>query len=192
LAGGGGRMDEVARVVSTAFTLSNDVRRDTEVTIVFSSEPPPRARRIHLEGRRLKFLNPDERSTAALLKNALVRSAGVPRDVEASPGLVVGPVEPLAELWEFASVAGTLWLTESGSALAVEDIPDGGFRVVLSDPTDPTEAEADCLRNAGASPRSLGPRSLRSSQCVDIVHHLADRAGNRPLGEAPVGLSDAA
>jgi tRNA (pseudouridine54-N1)-methyltransferase len=175
LAGGGGRMDEVARVVSTAFTLSNDLRRDVEVTILFAAEPPPRARRMRLDGRRLKFLNPDERSTAALLKNALVRSAGVDRDVEASPGLVVGPASPPEALRAFAEVPGTLWLTETGAPIAESDVPEGAFRAVVSDPTDPTAEEVEILRSAASAPRSLGPRSLRSSQCVDALHQLADR-----------------
>jgi tRNA (pseudouridine54-N1)-methyltransferase len=183
LAGSGGRMDEVARVVSTAFTLSNDLRRDTVVTILFSAEPPPRARRMRLEGARLKFLNPDERSTAALVKNALVRSAGLERDVEASPGLGVGPVDPAAALAEFAGVPGTLWLTESGEPFRSSDLAGGDFRAVLSDPTDPTEGEVARLRAAGVLARSLGPRSLRSSQCVDVLHSLADREVSG--GEAP-------
>src|SRR5271170_5480292 len=74
LAGGGGRMDEVARVVSTAFLVSNDLRRDLEVILVFGASPPPAARRIRILGERIRFLHPDERSTAALLKNALGRS----------------------------------------------------------------------------------------------------------------------
>ena len=94
LAGGAGRMDEIARAVSTAFTLSNDLRRDVEVTVLFVAEPPPRARRIDLVGARLRYLNPDERSTAALLKNALGRSANHPGEFESSPGLSVAPVEP--------------------------------------------------------------------------------------------------
>jgi tRNA (pseudouridine54-N1)-methyltransferase len=174
LAGGGGRMDEVARVVSTAFTLSNDLRRDVEVTILFEAEPPPRARRMRLDGRRLKFLNPDERSTAALLKNALVRSAGVPRDVEASPGLVVGPATPLDELQAFAGVPGAIWLTEVGEPIRPEDTPGGSFQAILSDPTDPTPEEVAAIRAAGARPRSLGRRSLRSSQCVTALHYIAD------------------
>ncbi|MCI4354125.1 MAG: tRNA (pseudouridine(54)-N(1))-methyltransferase TrmY, partial [Thermoplasmata archaeon] len=78
LAGGGGRMDELARSVSTGFLLSNDLRRDTEMTIVLSSDRPPGPRRLRLIGERLRHLNPDERSTAALLKNALVR--GIPAE----------------------------------------------------------------------------------------------------------------
>jgi tRNA (pseudouridine54-N1)-methyltransferase len=189
LAGGGGRMDEIARAVSTAFTLSNDLRRDVEVTILFGAEPPPRARRMRLDGRRLKFLNPDERSTAALLKNSLVRSAGVDRDVEASPGLVVGPADPLEELRSFAATAGTIWLTEAGSPVDLQDAVGGSFRAVVSDPTDPTPAETEILRASGAGARSLGPRSLRSSQCVDAMNHLADQAAelSPPTGAATAG-----
>jgi tRNA (pseudouridine54-N1)-methyltransferase len=185
LAGGGGRMDEVARVVSTAFTLSNDLRRDTQLTILFEAEAPPRARRMVLDGRRLKFLNPDERSTAALLKNALVRSAGVPRDVEASPGLLVGPADPLEELGRFLGAPGTLWLTETGAPIAPNDLEGGSFRAVLSDPTDPVGEELERLRASAAAPRSLGPRSLRSSQCVDVLHHLADQVVGEGAGAKP-------
>ncbi len=94
LAGGAGRMDEIARAVSTAFTLSNDLRRDTEVSVAFVAEPPPATRRIDLDGARLRYLNPDERSTAALLKNALTRAANYPTAFESSPGLRVGPADP--------------------------------------------------------------------------------------------------
>ena len=188
LAGGAGRMDEVARVVSTAFTLSNDLRRDTEVTVLFAAEAPPRARRIRLDGRRLKFLNPDERSTAALLKNALVRSAGLDRDVEASPGLGVGPVDPLEALREFASQPDTFWLTESGAPLGTSDLEGGSFRAVLSDPSDPTPEESSILTSSGARPRSLGPRSMRSSQCVDVLHNLADRRAAEVPASATASL----
>src|SRR5579862_5532022 len=82
LAGGGGRVDEIARAVSTAFTVSNDLRRDTELTVLFVQPGLPGPRRIRLVGSRLRFLNPDERSTAALLKNALVRVAGTGAEVE--------------------------------------------------------------------------------------------------------------
>jgi tRNA (pseudouridine54-N1)-methyltransferase len=175
LAGGAGRMDEVARSVSTAFTLSNDLRRDTEMTVLFVAEPPPRARRIRLVGPRLRFLNPDERSTAALLKNALVRSIPAERETEASPGLFVGPVDPEAEVREFAGLPGAFWLTESGSPLRESPLLDGGFAAVLSDPYDPSEAEAALLVSLGLPKLALGPRSIRSSQCLDVLHNEADQ-----------------
>lgn len=186
LAGGAGRMDEVARAVSTAFTLSNDLRRDTEMTVLFVASPPPSARHIRLVGARLRHLNPDERSTAALLKNALVRSIPLEADVEASPGLVVGPSDPLAELAEFARKPGTLWLTEEGSPLRGSPELAEGFRAILSDPSDPTEPEAELLRSLGVERRSVGPRSLRASQVIDILHNEADlRASSAPRPPEP-------
>ncbi len=179
-------MDEVARVVSTAFTLSNDLRRDTTVTVLFCAEPPPKARRIDLNGERLRYLNPDERSTAALLKNALVRSVSFPSPLEVSPGLVVAPVDPIAALTQFARAPDALWLTEDGEPLEGWESPTGAFSAILSDPTDPTPEEAEALRGAGVPRLRLGPRSLRSSQCVDVLHNVFDRRESaRPIPPAP-------
>jgi tRNA (pseudouridine54-N1)-methyltransferase len=174
-------MDEVARVTSTAFTISNGLRRDTELTILFVAEPPPRARRIRLLGTGLRYLNPDERSTAALLKNALVRSSTLEKDVEASPGLVVGPTDPLAALAEFVREPESLWLSESGAPFSAPARSTAGVGVVLSDPDDPTSQEQEVLRREGVRPVSLGPVSLRASQCIDVLHNrwdvLSDGAG---------------
>jgi tRNA (pseudouridine54-N1)-methyltransferase len=182
LAGGAGRMDEVARAVSTAFTLSNDLRRDTEFTILFVAEPPPVARRIDIVGTRVRYLNPDERSTAALLKNALVRAAAYPTEFESSPGLRVGPVDPASALESFLRLPGAVWLTEDGAALRSWPSPSGDIAAVLSDPYDPTEEETARLRASQVPRLSVGPRSLRSSQVVDLVHAELDRraAGGPP------------
>lgn len=185
LSGGGGRMDEVARVASTAFTLSNELRRDTELTILFVAAPPPRARRVHMIGSRLRFLHPDERSTAALIKNALVRSIPLDRDVEASPGLVVGPVDPRSALERFASEPGALWLDEGGRALAEWPGAGDGFAAVVSDPSDPTSEERAVLEGRAVPRVSLGPRSLRASQCVDVLHNEFDRRASRGAPSVP-------
>jgi tRNA (pseudouridine54-N1)-methyltransferase len=175
LAGGAGRMDEIARAVSTAFTLSNDLRRDTEVRILFVAEPPPRARRITLVGARLRYLNPDERSTAALLKNALVRAKEYPREFESSPGLSVAPVEPAAEIQEFGGQPGAVWLTEAGEPLGSWRPPGGEIAAVVSDPYDPSPEETAQLVALGLPRLSVSPRSLRTSQVIDLVHAHLDR-----------------
>ena len=175
LAGGGGRMDEIARCVSTAFLVSNDLRRDTELTVLFSRSPPPEARRIRVVGSRIRHLNPDERSTAALLKNALVRSIPFEREIEASPGIFVGPVDPLEALREAVAGPSAYWLTESGSPLG-DDEPPLESTVVLGDADDPGPEEIRVLEASGAERRSLGPISLRASQCIDIWHYRIDRA----------------
>jgi tRNA (pseudouridine54-N1)-methyltransferase len=182
LAGGAGRMDEIARAVSTAFTLSNDLRRDTEVRILFVAEPPPRARKIELHGARLRYLNPDERSTAALLKNALTRAVTFDRPFESSPGLSVAPADPARELRAFLECPGAVWLTEDGGPISEWDPPGLEVAAVISDPYDPTPAETDLLRGSGVPRLSVGPRSLRTSQVVDLVHAALDR---REAGRPP-------
>jgi tRNA (pseudouridine54-N1)-methyltransferase len=186
LAGGAGRMDEVARAVSTAFTLSNDLRRDVEMTVLFEAEPPPAARRILLVGARLRYLNPDERSTAALLKNALVRSANHPGEFESSPGLTVAPVEPAEELAHFLARPGAVWLAEEGQPIAGWSAPAGEMAAVVSDPYDPTAEELARLRSSGVPCLSVGPRSLRTSQVIDAVHRELDVRENRVDPEAKV------
>jgi len=186
LAGGAGRMDEVARAVSTAFTLSNDLRRDVEFSVLFVAEPPPRARRIDVVGARVRYLNPDERSTAALLKNALVRAVAFPTEFESSPGLRVGPVDPEAALDAFLALPGAVWLTEEGVPFG-EGAPRGGeFAGVISDPFDPTEAETARLRSSGVPRLSVGPRSLRTSQVIDLVHAELDRREPPPRASGAV------
>ncbi|HEV2316295.1 MAG TPA: tRNA (pseudouridine(54)-N(1))-methyltransferase TrmY [Thermoplasmata archaeon] len=182
LAGGAGRMDEIARCVSTGLTVSNDLRRDTELTILFVASGPPASRRIQVDGSRVRYLNPDERSTAALLKNALVRSIPMEHDVESSPGLVVGPVLPDEALREFLARPGAFWLEERGRPLREHPVPPDGFAAVLSDPTDPTAGELALLEGSGVPRVSAGPRSLRSSQVIDVVHNEFDLRAGRSAG----------
>ncbi len=180
LAGGGGRVDEIARCVSTAFLVSNDLRRDTELTVLFAQAPPPAARRMHFVGERIRHLNPDERSTAALIKNALVRSIPFDHPIEASPGLFVGPTDPLPELARALASGPAYWLTESGAPLGVDE-PAPDATVVLGDVDDPRPEEVELLERSDARKRSLGPISLRASQCIDVWHNRADLvAGGAP------------
>jgi tRNA (pseudouridine54-N1)-methyltransferase len=185
LAGGAGRMDEIARAVSTAFTLSNDLRRDTELTVLFVADPPPKARRVVLSGAKLRFLNPDERSTAALLKNALVRAVDFPRPFESSPGLTVAPADPAEEVRSFLHQENPVWLSEDGLRIEEWPSPGGQIAAVVSDPYDPTPEEQELLRSTGAPLVSVGPRSLRTSQVIDLVHHELDlREAAHPPGGA--------
>ena len=186
LAGGGGRMDEVARTVSTGFTISNDLRRDTEMTLLFAGNDRHPARRIRIEGARLRYLNPDERSTAALLKNALVRSLTLDREIESSPGIWVGPIEPLAELERVLTLPGAVWLTEPGTPLRSHALSDHGIVAVLSDPDEPSTRELEMLERSGVPRLSVGPKSLRTSQVVDILHNECDLRPPDPRVVDPV------
>ena len=72
LSGSGGRMDILARAINAAFFLSHDIRRDVEVAIVLlGPEDPPKT--IRFLGSELKYLNPSERSTGGLIRNAIIK-----------------------------------------------------------------------------------------------------------------------
>jgi tRNA (pseudouridine54-N1)-methyltransferase len=176
-------MDEIARAASTAFTLANDLRRDVELNILFTAEPPPHARRIRMLGERLRYLHPDERSTAALLKNALARSVPRENEIESSPGLWVGPVDPLQQLAEFVRHPDSLWLDETGATLRDFRRELTTFSAVVSDDRNLAEGEIECLEEAHVPRVSVGPRSMRTSQCLDLIH------GEFDLREASASLA---
>lgn len=180
LAGGAGRMDEVARAVSTAFTLSNGLRRDLQMTILFVAEPPPAARRIRITGERLRHLHPDERSTAALLKNALVRSLARPQEQEASPGIWVGSADPDQELRAYLAEGAPVWLTEAGRPIAEAELDPDDAAAVLSDDTELLPAERVVLERSGVRRLSVGPQVLRASQAIDVYLNELDRRQHRP------------
>ncbi|MEM4781272.1 MAG: tRNA (pseudouridine(54)-N(1))-methyltransferase TrmY, partial [Halalkalicoccus sp.] len=84
LAGGAGRLDVLCRCVSAAFFLSHAIREDVRVFLVLADEFS-----IRFEGSELRRLNPDERSTGALIRNALEqREEAIGHvEVETSPGV---------------------------------------------------------------------------------------------------------
>ena len=174
LAGGAGRMDEIARAVSTAFTISNDLRRDTEVTLLLSAPDGGIGRRIRILGSRIRHLNPDERSTAALLKNALTRAVDHLGEFESSPGLVIAGASPLSELDRLSQEPGAVWLTEEGAPLRSIAWEPPHFFAILSDPFDPTPEEVSVLTAARLPRVSVGPRALRTSQVLDVVQAELD------------------
>ncbi|HMB51655.1 MAG TPA: tRNA (pseudouridine(54)-N(1))-methyltransferase TrmY, partial [Natronoarchaeum rubrum] len=66
IAGGAGRLDVLCRCVNSAFFLSHAIREDVRAHLVLGDEFT-----VTFEGSDLRRLNPDERSTAALVRNAL-------------------------------------------------------------------------------------------------------------------------
>jgi tRNA (pseudouridine54-N1)-methyltransferase len=182
-------MDAVAGVVTTTFLLSNGIWRDTELTLLFLADPT-RVLAVRLDGRKLKYLNPDERSTAALVKNSLVKYWARPEaETETSPGIVVALTDLTRELRRFTSFPSPIWLVEDGGAWVPAE--GGAVSVVLSDPHEPSPAERALLAELFPRRVSLGPHSLHSSHCIALVHNLLDREG-RALSPSPAGEGEPA
>jgi tRNA (pseudouridine54-N1)-methyltransferase len=166
LPGTGGRVDVVCRAVGAALFVSHGIRSDTEITVVVQN-----AVQIRIAGDRVKRLNPDERSTAAILQLAL-RGAAL-EEVETTPG-VVASQSSLSQVLDrlYQLEAHPLLLHEQGDPIDVMPMP-ANPAFILSDHGDFTEEDEAALADL---PRvSLGPTTLHTSQCITIVHYLLDR-----------------
>ncbi|NIP33759.1 MAG: tRNA (pseudouridine(54)-N(1))-methyltransferase TrmY, partial [Thermoplasmata archaeon] len=118
ICGAAGRWDLLARCVQGSLFIAHDLRRDAELILVVLGEPdPPKA--IRVSGETVRNLNPDERSTVALLSRAL--DERLPRNgrwIQVQPGIHVArkglaqvldevPDVPLVLLDEDADLTGS-------------------------------------------------------------------------------------
>jgi tRNA (pseudouridine54-N1)-methyltransferase len=166
LPGSAGRLDLLCRGIGAAFFLSHDLRRDVEVILLLQDQV-----QIRLVGERLKRLNPDERSTAALIKHALEKLDE--EEVESTPGIFVSPRTLPAILDRLYQVgAHPIVLHEDGVPLESFPMPTNPA-FFLSDHQEFSPSDEETLADL---PRvSLGERALHTSQCITIVHYLLDR-----------------
>ncbi len=171
LAGSTGRLDVLLRCVNSAFMLSNDIRRDVEVFLILLGEPDP-PRTIHFRGSEVKYLNPDERSTGALVKKALAEDVWH-EEVMTSQG-VYASKRGLAEVLD--DLGGRrVYLKEGGEDVCGQTFCKddvfvlGGHEDLTSDEEKKIEANGETVRV------SLGPKSLHADHCITIVLNELDR-----------------
>ena len=167
LPGSGGRMDLLCRCVQASLFLSHGIREDASCHLVLSGSPGS-PRTIQFEGKTIRSLSPDERSSASFIKKALEIPAGnLYREV--SPGLRVrkGGIESLLAEQKYGV------LDEGGvdiRAVSVGDMPDG---FLLSDHQNFTSEEEVLIRDL---PRfSLGPRVLHADHAIVLLWNEIDR-----------------
>ena len=79
LPGGAGRLDVLCRALGASLFVSHGIRKDVEAILVMQDQL-----HIRVVGDRVKRMNPDERSTAALLKKAI--DAVSDEETESTPG----------------------------------------------------------------------------------------------------------
>ena len=173
LAGGAGRLDVLCRCVNSAFFLSHDLREDVRVWLVLGDEFA-----VRFEGSELRRLNPDERSTAALIRNALnAREEAIGHmEVESSPGVFLSRrgFEPILE--EVAEESTVVTLHEDGDPVGEIDPPEHPA-FVLSDHRDFADGEADLLEAVAGARVRLGPERLHADHAITVAHSWLDTAG---------------
>ncbi len=170
--GTSGRLDILCRCINASFVLSHGIRKDVSVYLVLLGGENPKT--IWLKGDALKHLNPDERTTAALLKKALAVEAST-EWARSTPGIFVrvgGLAELLAELKEKKLV----YLREDGRDIRAfsDGTPKGDLAFLLGDHTGMTAEEESMILQAGATVVSVGPTSLHADHCIVIANWALD------------------
>lgn len=168
LPGSAGRLDILCRCVTAAFCLSHGIRRDVTAYLVLQDRIV-----ISLEGARLKRLNPDERSTAALLQKALkAHTESVAQEIESTPGIFISPGGLCDVLQELRSAGVTIYLLhEHGQPIRRSELASRAA-FVLSDHLELGPSEVALLDELPWL--SLGPLSLHADHCITITHNELD------------------
>jgi tRNA (pseudouridine54-N1)-methyltransferase len=181
MAGGAGRLDILLRCINSAFFLSHKLRRDVEVYLVLQGPPNP-PRTVRLVGNELKYLNPDERSTGALIRNALLQSGE--EEMRSSPGIYVSNRSFKDIIEEMAKMSQIIYLKADG-----QDVREKSFEkdvtFILSDHSDLTSNEESVLLSVTPGVICLGPISYHADHCIVVMNNELDRRCETGIGEMP-------
>lgn len=167
LPGSGGRMDLLCRCVQATLFLSHGIREDASCLVILAGGPG-QMKTIRFDGKTVRSLSPDERSSASFMKKATEIPAGnLFREV--SPGVCVrkGGIEVLMSEHRFGV------LDEKGidiRKVPISEFPDG---FLLSDHQNFTPEEEQLIRDL---PRySLGPQVLHADHAIVLLWNEIDR-----------------
>ncbi|MBO4356713.1 MAG: tRNA (pseudouridine(54)-N(1))-methyltransferase TrmY [Candidatus Methanomethylophilaceae archaeon] len=173
IAGGAGRLDILVRCVNSAFFLSHNLRKDVEAYLVLEGgDDPPKT--IIFKGADLRYLNPDERSTSSLIRNALLKKVKPGEELRSSPGVYITKMS-FEDVLKRLSEKGTfVYLKEDGVDCREFDFPENPI-FVLGDNHDLTEEEENLLLSYSPEKICIGPYSLHADHCMIIVQNEVDR-----------------
>jgi tRNA (pseudouridine54-N1)-methyltransferase len=177
LAGTSGRLDVLLRALRAALLVSHGLRQDTMAYLVLLGGPRA-PRTVRFDGAAARFLRPEERSLATLLKKVLAAT---------SEGAGFAPVRPGIAIAEggvgtvIADLGGAAPYVLEEGAPDVRDIPldarDGAFFV--GDHLGFDGAVRAQLAAIHATPIGLGPVSVHAEDAVAILANELDRRAAR-------------
>ncbi|MFA4935921.1 MAG: tRNA (pseudouridine(54)-N(1))-methyltransferase TrmY [Candidatus Methanoperedens sp.] len=167
LPGAAGRMDILCRCVNAALFLSHDLRRDVLVYLVLKGGSPSKL--VRFDGAEVRYLSPDERSAASLIKKALEKNV---QDfwTESTPGVSVrkgGFEDLLKELNK-----KVIYLREDGMDIRGKIFEEPLF--VLGDHEGLTGDEEKIIEGYEPEIVSVGPLSLHADHCIVLLHNEMD------------------
>ncbi len=153
--------------------LSHGIRKDVNVYLVLLGGG--HAKVLWLKGDELKHLNPDERTTAALIKRALAVVAG-PDWTKSTPGIFIR-IGSLSDALKSLQDNRLFYLRENG--MDIRNISNSStldnVAFILGDHTGMTPEEECLINQARAETISIGPTSLHADHCIAIINNEFDR-----------------
>ncbi len=168
-----GRIDVLCRNIQAAFFLSHGLREDVEVYSVFARSPV-RQKTVRIAGSGIQMLNPDERSTAARLQQALVASWSVPDWKHVQNGLSVAAYGLEELLDDLKGKATPVLLDPQGPPIEAWTPPENPM-FLLSDNVPFTSEEYAMLEKRGIQRVSLGPHWLHGNHAIAVVNWHVDK-----------------
>ncbi len=169
-----GRLDVLLRCVRAALLVSHGVRRGVTVYLVLLGGPAaPRV--VRISGAEARFLRPDERSLATLVKKSLAAPREGGGFVAVRPGVSVADGGLDAALDDLGDA--TVWLLDEGGDDLRHAPIEGASAFVLGDHTGLDAATLERLDACAARRVRVGPVSVHADDVVAIVTNALDRRG---------------
>ncbi|ADD08727.1 tRNA (pseudouridine(54)-N(1))-methyltransferase TrmY [Candidatus Aciduliprofundum boonei] len=165
---GSGRIDVIARCINAAIFLSHNIRRD----VLFFAYFPQINARLRIDSSQVKYLNPDERSTAALIRNAILKLGE--SEIKSSPGFYIKRASFEEVLNEIAEIGNVYYLREDGKDIRELEFP-ANASFVLSDSVNMSEDEEKLVDKYADDIVTVGPKIILASHAISIVHNELDR-----------------
>ena len=175
LPGSSGRLDVLLRCVRAALLVSHGLRRDVRVYLVLrGGARAPRVLRV--SGESAKFLRPDERSLAILVKKTLaVTAAGAGGTFEeVRPGLALCDGDLDVVLRDLGDAPRYL-LHEQGSDIRARPFAGTSLSFFIGDHGGFDAESLALLDAAGCQHLAVGPVSLHSDDVVSVLSNELDR-----------------
>ena len=174
LPGSSGRLDVLLRAVRASLLVSHGLRRDVLLYLVLrGGSLGPRLLRV--DGLRAKFLRPDERSLATLIRKTLAAAPSpCPELVELRPGLSVRDGD-LADVLVEATGAPCFVLHEGGADLRERAPATDDAWFFLGDHLGFDVVSLALLDRHGCERVAVGPVSLHGDDVIALVHNELDR-----------------
>ncbi|MEM7821769.1 MAG: tRNA (pseudouridine(54)-N(1))-methyltransferase TrmY [Candidatus Aenigmatarchaeota archaeon] len=172
-----GRMDLIARCISSAFFISYAIRRNV-IFNIFLYGPPDPPKNIILCGEELEGISPDEKGICRKISEVLKKSKNLKLNEikKIEKGIYVGRRSFENFIKQKAGEKNIIYLHPKGKDIREYEFKKS-FLFVLGDQKGLPEKTEKLLENLGAEKVSLGKIEYLASHCIVIVNNELDRRG---------------